>query len=91
MTSSDQVPHFPTSSPQGSQRAGFVEINNRKIPVLQKLRTAGLIGQNKENVSKSPLLQQMRNIVARLEKVLTNSEDDIVRVVVLHHKLRKNF
>lgn len=68
-----------------------MEINNRKIPILQKLRTAGLIGQNKENVSKSPLLQQMKNIIAKLEKLLSNSEDDIVRVVVLHHKLRKNF
>jgi hypothetical protein len=81
---------------QGAQRAGFVEINNRQIPVLQRLRTAGLIGNKNDgtgnnNIGKSPLLSQMRNIVAKLEAVLSMSEEDILRVVVLHHKLRKNF
>eukprot|EP01032_Pedospumella_encystans_P011006 gene11006-12836_t len=39
-------------SPSRATR-GFVAINNRKIPVLQKLRAAGLIGKDKENASKS--------------------------------------
>lgn len=78
---------------QGNQRAGFVEINNRKIPVLQKLRAAGLIGKDKdkENASKSHLLMQMQTIINKLENTLTKGEEDILRVVVLHHKLRKNF
>ena len=76
---------------QGNQRAGFVEINNRKIPVLQKLRAAGLIGKDKENASKSYLLMQMQTIINKLENTLTKGEEDILRVVVLHHKLRKNF
>ena len=80
---------------QGNQRAGFVEINNRKIPVLQKLRAAGLIGKDKdkdkENANKSHLLMQMQTIINKLENTLSKGEEDILRVVVLHHKLRKNF
>jgi hypothetical protein len=82
---------------------GDVVVNNRKIPAL-KMRCAAVGGAGGGNNSsnkgrrdsggkeaKSALLQQMQELLGKLESALTQSEEDILRIVVLHHKIRKNF
>lgn len=90
---------------QGVKRQSFVEINNRKIPVLKRLRNASAIGSagkgnsannnnnsnNRSSKHKSALLKHMESIILKLDTLLSTSEEDILRVVVLHHKVRKNF
>lgn len=82
-------------------KLGDVVVNNRKIPAL-KMRSAAASntpggGSSKTRrgsagkETKSALLQQMQELLSKLENALTQSEEDILRVVVLHHKLRKNF
>lgn len=83
---------------QGVKRQSFVEINNRKIPVLKRLRSTSTVtmdtandGSSKNIVQKSVLLKQMQGIIVKLDAMLTSAEEDVLRVVVLHHKMRKNF
>jgi hypothetical protein len=86
--------HQSKSNSAGRKTEGFVEVNNRKVPILQRLRGAGVnsakgVEPGREN--KSDLLQQLQGIVSKLDGLLTGAEEDILRIVVLHHKLRKNF
>jgi hypothetical protein len=86
--------HQSKSSGAGRKTEGFVEVNNRKVPVLQRLRGAGVNsakGAEPGRDNKSDLLQQLQGIVSKLDGLLTGAEEDILRIVVLHHKLRKNF
>ena len=95
---------------QGLERNGYLEVNNRKMPVLKKItssfeskpHTAELASSAADNNSnnnnnnapggqKSAMLKQLQKILAKLDGLLSGSEDDVLRVVVLHHKLRKNF
>jgi hypothetical protein len=86
--------HQSKSNSAGRKTEGFVEVNNRKVPVLQRLRGAGVNsakGAEPGRDNKSDLLQQLQGIVSKLDGLLTGAEEDILRIVVLHHKLRKNF
>jgi hypothetical protein len=86
--------HQSKSNSAGRKTEGFVEVNNRKVPILQRLRGAGVNsakGAEPGRENKSDLLQQLQGIVSKLDGLLTGAEEDILRIVVLHHKLRKNF
>jgi len=61
---------------------GVVKINGTHVPVLRSLSSS---------TQASPLLERVLRLVDRADSLLTGSEDDIVRVVVLHHKLSKSF
>ena len=85
----------------GSKKHAYVEINNRKIPILKKLHSSSSSSNINTTTStttpmpgqkrKSELLQQLQSIVLKIDTTLAQSEEDILRLVVLHHKLRKNF
>jgi hypothetical protein len=63
--------------------SGVVRINGAHVPVLRSLSSSSSIS--------SPLLGRVLRLVDKADALLTGSEDDIVRVVVLHHKLNKSF
>ena len=60
---------------------GVVTINGAVIPVLRSVNSSRL---------SSPLLERVLRLVDKADSLLTGSEDDIVRVVVLQHKLSKS-
>lgn len=64
----------------------MVRINGAHVPVLRSLRSS-----SSSTEASSPLLQRVLMLVDKADALLTGSEDDIVRVVVLHHKLSKSF
>jgi len=66
-----------------SSSSGVVRINGAHVPVLRSLSSSSTIS--------SPLLGRVLRLVDKADALLTGSEDDIVRVVVLHHKLNKSF
>jgi hypothetical protein len=66
-----------------SSSSGVVRINGAHVPVLRSLSSSSTIS--------SPLLERVLRLVDKADALLTGSEDDIVRVVVLHHKLNKSF
>jgi hypothetical protein len=80
--------HKFSSAGDGSPKA-FVEVNKRNVPVLKHLLNASVGNNNTEN--KSALLKQMNALIQKLEGLLTHGEEDVLRVVVLHHKLRRNY
>ena len=86
----------------GSKKHAYVEINNRKIPILKKLHSSSSSSSNITTTTntttpmpgqkrKSELLHQLQSMVLKIDTTLAQSEEDILRLVVLHHKLRKNF
>lgn len=76
----DEEDDEPGSS---SSSSGVVRINGAHVPVLRSLSSSSSIS--------SPLLGRVLRLVDKADALLTGSEDDIVRVVVLHHKLNKSF